>query len=43
MAATSRPSSHIAMLYRSTGEPRYLEFCHAIIDAGRTKTIPRPG
>ena len=39
MAATS-VLEPIAMLYRLTGEPRYLEFCHAIIDAWEDENDP---
>ena len=42
MAATS-VLEPVATLYRLTGEPRYLEFCHAMIDAWRTRTTRRPG
>ena len=39
MAATS-VLEPIALLYRLTGEPRYLEFCHAIIDAWEDENDP---
>ncbi|MGI9234567.1 MAG: beta-L-arabinofuranosidase domain-containing protein [Woeseiaceae bacterium] len=39
MAATS-VLEPIALLYRLTGEPRYLEFCHVIIDAWDDKSNP---
>lgn len=39
MAATSLLEP-IAILYRLTGEPRYLEFCHAIIEAWEDENDP---
>ena len=39
LAATS-VLEPIVMLYRRTGEPRYLEFCHAIIDAWEDENDP---
>ena len=39
MAATS-VLEPIALLYRLTGEPRYLEFCHVIIDAWEDESDP---
>ena len=39
MAATS-VLEPIALLYRLTGEPRYLEFCHRIIDAWEDESDP---
>jgi DUF1680 family protein len=39
MAATS-VLEPIALLYRLTGEPRYLEFCRVIIDAWEDKSNP---
>ena len=39
MAATS-VLEPIAILYRLTGEPRYLEFCHRIIDAWEDENDP---
>ncbi|MDG2072104.1 MAG: glycoside hydrolase family 127 protein [Pseudomonadales bacterium] len=39
MASTS-VLEPIALLYRLTGEPRYLEFCHVIIDAWEDESNP---
>jgi len=39
MAATS-VLEPVAILYRLTGEPRYLEFCHVIIDAWEDESNP---
>jgi DUF1680 family protein len=39
MAATS-VLEPVALLYRLTGEPRYLEFCHVIIDAWEDESNP---
>lgn len=39
MAATS-VLEPMALLYRLTGEPRYLEFCHVIIDAWEDESDP---
>jgi DUF1680 family protein len=39
MAATS-VLEPIALLYRLTGEPRYLEFCHVIINSWEDKSDP---
>ena len=38
--ATTSVLEPMALLYRLTGEPRYLEFCHAIIDAWEDESDP---